>query len=97
MNASEYSDHINPFVTDIVNSIDNLVQEIIQNRDHSDLLDNVTEYDFQSTNAEHKIDECIQKLAWIHDAICKLPYMESGGYKKSLKYKIRKALGYTYP
>lgn len=88
-------------------AIDAMKQQIINDREQG-LLKHVSEYDFESSKCEHALENLIQELAWCHDQIVGIKRViydvynhprtkEMTEYRRSWTYKVRKALGYTYP
>lgn len=97
--AESYSKRIMPQLSAISDKLSKVKQTIIRDRDN-ELLTDIDEYDFGSTPAEKEIDGILQDIAWCHNQISGVPRdfeSKDRRYRRSYLYRIRKALGYTYP
>jgi hypothetical protein len=98
LTARQYTKHIYPRIEQIEKKIELLKLQLIHDRDKTKRMKEFSAYDLQCGLIEKRLDTSIQDLAWCYDTIAKISHIKDHKeYRKGWLYKIRKALGYTYP
>jgi len=96
LKANEYSQKISKKVQAITDAVDKLQKQVMKDRDNNGFK-GIYEIDWENTDADKNLEQIMLDIAWIKDRILRNPYLTEKGYNKTWRYKIRKALGYTYP
>jgi len=87
MNKQEFEIKMKQHEKDFNSLMDAIKQDVIF---FADLNPETTTYDLNTTS--HFVDNICESGAWVIDRI-----NNDLGSKKGLKYKVRKALGFTHP